>query len=65
MRWKMTSKEVAIKSIQQLPEDATWEDIRERINFVAGIRKGIQEIDNGKGLSHEQVKEEFSEWLTS
>ncbi|MFP3981958.1 MAG: hypothetical protein ACLFUY_11215 [Desulfobacterales bacterium] len=61
----MTSKEVAIKSIQQLPEDATWEDIRERINFVAGIRKGIQEIDNGKGLSHEQVKEEFSEWLTS
>ncbi|MCF8037093.1 MAG: hypothetical protein K9K62_09495 [Desulfobacteraceae bacterium] len=61
----MTTKEVAIKSIQQLPEDATWEDIRERINFVAGIRKGIQELDNGKGISHEQVKEEFSEWLTS
>ena len=32
----MTTKEIAIRSIQELPEDATWEDILERINFVAG-----------------------------
>jgi len=25
-------------SIQELPEDGTWEDIQERINFVAGVR---------------------------
>ncbi|MCF8111460.1 MAG: hypothetical protein K9J85_08220 [Desulfobacteraceae bacterium] len=61
----MTTKELAIKSIKQLPEDATWEDIQERINFVAGVRKGIQELDAGKGIAHEQVKEEFSEWLSS
>lgn len=54
----MTTKELAIKSIKQLPEDATWEDIQERINFVAGVRKGVQELDAGKGIAHEQVKEE-------
>ena len=32
----MTVKEIAIKTFQQLPSDATWEDIQERINSVAG-----------------------------
>jgi predicted transcriptional regulator len=61
----MTTKEMAIRCIQELPEDATWEDIRERINFVAGVRRGLRELDEGKGVSHEKVREEFREWLSS
>ncbi len=61
----MTVKEIAIKTIHQLPEDATWEDIQERINFVAGVRKGLRELDEGKGIAHEKVKEEFVGWLSS
>jgi predicted transcriptional regulator len=61
----MTTKEIAIRSIQELPENATWEDIQERINFVAGVRKGIRELDEGKGIEHERVREEFKEWLSS
>ena len=51
----MTTKEIAIRNIQELPEDATWEDIQERINFVAGVRKGLRELDEGKGIPHELV----------
>jgi len=61
----MRIKEIAIKSIQELPEDSTWEDIQERINFIAGVRKGLRELDEGKGIPHEKVKEEFREWLSS
>jgi len=61
----MTTKEIAIKSIQELPEDATWEDIQGRINFIAGVRKGLRELDEGKSIPHERVREEFSEWLSS
>jgi predicted transcriptional regulator len=61
----MTIKEAAVKSIQELPEDATWEDIQERINFVAGVRKGLRELDEGKGILHEKVREEFREWTTT
>ena len=61
----MTIKETAVKSIQELPEDATWEDIQERINFVAGVRKGLRELDEGKGTLHEKVREEFREWISS
>jgi len=38
----MRIKEIAIKSIQELPEDSTWEDIQERINFIAGVGKGLR-----------------------
>ncbi|MBC8524594.1 MAG: hypothetical protein ISR54_00780 [Chlorobium phaeobacteroides] len=61
----MTTKEIAIRNIQDLPEDATWEDIQERINFISGIRKGLRELDEGKGISHEEIKEEFKEWLSN
>ena len=60
----MTGKEIAIRMIEQLPENASWEDIQERINFIAGVRKGLKELDEGQGISHDRVKEEFAEWLS-
>lgn len=60
----MTTKEIALRTIGQLPEDASWEDIQERLNFVAGVRKGLRELDQGKGISHDKVTEESAEWLT-
>jgi predicted transcriptional regulator len=60
----MTTKEIVLKTIEQLPENASWEDIQERINFVVGVHKGLRELHEGKGIPHEKVKEEFAEWLT-
>jgi len=61
----MTSKEIALKTIEQLPDGASWEDIQERINFIVGVRKGLRELDEGRGIPHDKVREEFAEWLTS
>ena len=60
----MSTKELAIRSLQELPEDATWEDVQERINFIAGVRRGLRELEEGKGIPHDRVREEFAEWLT-
>ena len=60
----MGAKEAAIRSIQELPEDVSWEDIQERINFIAGVRKGLHELDEGKGIAHDRLREGFAEWLT-
>ena len=60
----MTIKEIAIGAIEKLPDTATWVEVQERINFVAGVRHGLCELDEGKGIPHERVKEEFAEWLT-
>jgi len=60
----MSTKEIAIHTIAALPEDASWDDIQERLLFVVGVRKGLQELDDGKTIPHQKVKEEFEEWLS-
>ena len=59
----MTTKQIAIEAIEQLSDDATWDEIQERIRFVAGVRKALRELDEGKGVPHEQVTQEFADWL--
>ena len=56
---RVTVKEIAVHTIEDLPEEASWADIQERIDFVAGIRKGLRELDEGKGIPHYRVREEF------
>jgi len=60
----MATKQIAIQTIQGLPDNASWDDIQERIRFVAGVRKGLRELDEGKGIPHDRVSEEFAEWFT-
>ena len=60
----MSTKELAIRSLQELPEDATWEDVQERINFIAGVRRGLRELDEGKGIPHDRVREEFADGVS-
>ena len=60
----MSTKEIALRSITELPDDASWDEIRERIDFMAGVRKGLEEIESGKGLSHEMLKKELQSWTT-
>lgn len=58
----MTVKDLAIQTIQQLPDDADWALIEEKIHFIAGLRKGVYEFDQDEGITHAQVKEEIAEW---
>jgi hypothetical protein len=55
----VTAKETALKTIAQFPENASWEDIQERIHFIASVHKGIRELNEGKGIPHERVKQEL------
>ena len=60
----MTTKEIAIQTIAKLPDDTTWNEIQERIDFIVGVRKGLSELDEEKGIPKQRVKEEFAEWLS-
>ena len=60
----MTIKEQAIKTIADLPEDVDWEAVKERINFVSAIRKGLDELDSGKGIPVEEIEKEFRRWIS-
>lgn len=60
----MSTKERAIISIQELPDTATWEEIEERIRFLAAIEKGREDIKSGKVIPHEEVKKNLEKWLS-
>ncbi len=60
----MSDKQLALESIQRLPEDASLDVITERLEFLAGIRKGLDQIERGETVSHEEVKRQLATWLT-
>ena len=60
----MSIKELAIDTINTLSENASWEDVEERIRFLAIVEKGQEEIRNGEVVAHDQVKALVQEWTT-
>ncbi len=60
----MSTKELALKTIEGLPDDASWEDIKERIYFIAAVEKGLEELDEGKGIPHDEVVGEIKRWAS-
>ena len=58
-----TIKEQVIESIKKLPDNANYDDIMESIYVQQMITKGIEQLDKGEFISHEDVKERFREWL--
>jgi len=52
----MTDKQRALKAVESLPDDATVEDVIERLCFIAKVKRGIGELDDGQGVPHGEAK---------
>ncbi len=57
-------KEQVIHMIQSLPENATLDDIMAELYFRLQVDAGLRELDEGKGIPHEEVQKRMSRWLT-
>jgi len=51
-----TVKQRVLAALEKLPADATFEDAIKRLVFLAKIDRGLAEVDNGKGIDHDEVK---------
>ena len=60
----MSTKELALETIRELPEDASWQEIEERIHFLSGIEKARDEVKRGEVIPHEEVANLLHGWLT-
>jgi len=59
----MITKEKALRAVQSLPDDASLEDIMERLVFLSKVEKGLQQADAGQTVPYSEVKERMSKWL--
>ena len=53
-------KEEAKKLIDNLPDEITWEDLMYEIYVRQKIELGLKAADEGKVISHDEMKKRFS-----
>jgi len=53
----LTDKEIVQELLRGLPDDASLQDIAEKLEFIAAVREGLAEFDGSKdSISIEQVE---------
>lgn len=57
-------KEEVIQMIKSLPDEVTIDDIMAELYFKIQVDAGLRELDEGKGISHEEVEKRMSKWLS-
>jgi predicted transcriptional regulator len=60
----MTEEEIVLETIRTLSDDCSLEEIAERIEFMAAVQKGLDQLDRGEDIPHEEVKRQLASWLT-
>jgi len=59
----MTEKELVLDAISKLPDEASLDEIAQRIEFMAAIQKGIDQLDRGESIPHDEVKRQLTSAL--
>lgn len=54
-----STKEKALHVLQQLPADASVEDMIEKLYFISKVERGLQQIEAGQVVPHEEAKRRF------
>jgi predicted transcriptional regulator len=60
----VSQKELVIETIRKLPEEVTIDEIVVEIALLAAIRKGEQDADSGRDVTHEHVRERMAARLS-
>ena len=55
----MTNKEIVQDLLRRIPDDASLQDIARELEFIAAVRQGIAELDNGDSVPIEEVEREL------
>ncbi|MDA2924590.1 hypothetical protein MYX65_08040 [Acidobacteria bacterium AH-259-L09] len=58
-----TGKEEVHELLEQLPEDASLEDIQYHIYVRQKIQKGLEAASQGKVIPQEEVEKRMARWL--
>ena len=58
-----TAKEEVRRMLDQIPDDASLEDIQYHIYVREKIEHGLKDIEEGRVLSQEEVEPRMSKWL--
>ena len=55
-------RDKAISTINELPQEFELEDLLEKLVFAEKVEHGIKQLNEGKTVPHEKVKEIVNKW---
>jgi hypothetical protein len=58
----MSSKELVIDLVRRLPDEVSIRDIVREIEFVAGVREGLECFEREGGFTVEEARTKLDEW---
>ena len=59
----MTNEEIVQDLLRRVPDDASLEDIARELEFIAAVRQGVAELDNGDSVAIDEVEQELPSWI--
>jgi predicted transcriptional regulator len=60
----MSNKELVADLLTRLPDDVSLQQIAREVEFVAGVREGLDQLDRGEGVPIDQVEKLIASWTT-
>jgi predicted transcriptional regulator len=60
----MSDKETVLELVKRLPPDVSIRNIIQEIEFILAVQEGLNEIDQGEGVSIESVEQMIESWTT-
>ncbi len=54
-----TIKEEARRLVENLPDDATWEDLQYEIYFHQAVESGLKDVKEGRTVPLEEARRRF------
>jgi predicted transcriptional regulator len=48
--------------LRRLPDDATLEDIEYHVSVMAGVERGLRDLDEGRSIPQAEVERLMDEW---
>ncbi len=60
----MSDKEAVIELLKRLPSEVSLREILREIEFIAAVKEGLDEIDQGQGVSIDAVEQMMEAWIT-
>ena len=55
-------KETAINTLKKLPDDCTIDDIMYEVNFLARVYEGLEDSNNGRTITSEELMKRINSW---
>lgn len=61
----MSVKDQVLQAIQRLPGDVDFRDVTEEIALLAAVAEAEADIDAGRVISNEEMKDRISQWTAA